>query len=821
MKNGNQSSNLMHFSKRLVDNLNSIFKMPLTIISAPIGYGKTTAIREYLKRTNTKVLWTTVYSSNTNEFWEMICKALSVVNSELSLKLLTIGFPYDKNTRLMMIKEFDGISFESETVLVIEDFNLANADEVAPFINYLAKKSFHNFHIVITTRNNLHIDDELHLGGYVNVITSSALSLDEVEVDRFFRRYEIFLSQEDIRSVMYYTEGWISALHTIALAALHSDNFDFNKLSCYDNELIASIMNLVYEPLPSILKQFLCCICYISDITLEQAEYLWMEFSDQKSARQMLDYLVDNNVFTVFDKTNNNYHIHNLLCKVIKNDFEHLEESLKLRYIRKMGDWYAKCNNSSIAISYYYQSGHYTGICNLLSASVTNIYNDSDVPMLAACYKAWRTRMLKGCYDSMFPLAVKMYLNNSLEIYEKILQDVKQIIDSDKVCSEESKDLLFAQYEILLCLSEESDLESIERHLRNAYKLCPKSYRVVPVLDWVFASPSVLLLYYQKTGTINKLLDKYRNAMDWYRLLTNYDITGMEHLIQAEVSFNKCQIDNAEIHLYCALRNSEKNKEHSLWIACCFLQARIYYIKGDIEQAFALLAEARKRVQLSGLEKTGAIIDLCESWLYLLSGQTKCVPDWVYHKGYIKKKVFKPVIPFVYILRDMLLISNARYTEFISYSIEKANSKTDILSLLYEKLFLSIAYKNIELLSESTHYLCEAIDCAIEDDLYMPFVELASWLFELYETVTEEEHIAFLAIIKEKTKSLKPTSYPGLIELTKREKEIADLVQNGLINKEIAKRLYISENTVKSALKLIFRKLGISSRKELITKNHP
>ena len=52
--------------------------------------------------------------------------------------------------------------------------------------------------------------------------------------------------------------------------------------------------------------------------------------------------------------------------------------------------------------------------------------------------------------------------------------------------------------------------------------------------------------------------------------------------------------------------------------------------------------------------------------------------------------------------------------------------------------------------------------------------------------------------------------------LTVREHEIVDYVIKGMTNKEIAGELNISENTVKVALKTVFKKLGISSRKELI-----
>jgi DNA-binding NarL/FixJ family response regulator len=48
--------------------------------------------------------------------------------------------------------------------------------------------------------------------------------------------------------------------------------------------------------------------------------------------------------------------------------------------------------------------------------------------------------------------------------------------------------------------------------------------------------------------------------------------------------------------------------------------------------------------------------------------------------------------------------------------------------------------------------------------------------------------------------------------LTRREGEVLELVANGLHNKEIAKRLSVSENTVKSHLHTIFRKISVDSR---------
>jgi DNA-binding CsgD family transcriptional regulator len=52
--------------------------------------------------------------------------------------------------------------------------------------------------------------------------------------------------------------------------------------------------------------------------------------------------------------------------------------------------------------------------------------------------------------------------------------------------------------------------------------------------------------------------------------------------------------------------------------------------------------------------------------------------------------------------------------------------------------------------------------------------------------------------------------------LTPRELEIAELVAQGLTNAEIGARLWITQNSVKQALKRMFRKLEISARTELV-----
>ena len=64
--------------------------------------------------------------------------------------------------------------------------------------------------------------------------------------------------------------------------------------------------------------------------------------------------------------------------------------------------------------------------------------------------------------------------------------------------------------------------------------------------------------------------------------------------------------------------------------------------------------------------------------------------------------------------------------------------------------------------------------------------------------------------------SLVPTPAPIKIELTPREQSVLDLVAEGLMNKEIARRLETSVRNVEKYVSRLFSKTGTNSRTELV-----
>jgi DNA-binding NarL/FixJ family response regulator len=69
-----------------------------------------------------------------------------------------------------------------------------------------------------------------------------------------------------------------------------------------------------------------------------------------------------------------------------------------------------------------------------------------------------------------------------------------------------------------------------------------------------------------------------------------------------------------------------------------------------------------------------------------------------------------------------------------------------------------------------------------------------------------------------KLQSQQHEDLPLSTKLTPRELQIAKLVAQGLTNAEIGTELWITHNSVKQALKRMFRKLNVSARTELVAK---
>jgi LuxR family maltose regulon positive regulatory protein len=132
--------------------------------------------------------------------------------------------------------------------------------------------------------------------------------------------------------------------------------------------------------------------------------------------------------------------------------------------------------------------------------------------------------------------------------------------------------------------------------------------------------------------------------------------------------------------------------------------------------------------------------------------------------------------------------------------------------------------------TEALDALDRALDLAEPGGFIFPFLEPGAPMADLLrESLESRRHKDFVKRIltafyeREMGASageLRPSA-PGVSDpetalLTARQLEVLELLEQGLYQKEIAARLFISPETVKTHLALIYRKLGVSNRRHAI-----
>jgi LuxR family maltose regulon positive regulatory protein len=153
--------------ERVNQALESIFAYPLTIVEAPIGYGKTTAVREFLAAKGSPVLWLTLMPSEDTAtfFWERFATEIGRIDEPAGARLKNLGFPSDAPQAANILSILGDLDYDKNTALVIDDFHLVRGMEISALLNQIVKEELGDLHIVIITRDTTNLDGELQQQG--------------------------------------------------------------------------------------------------------------------------------------------------------------------------------------------------------------------------------------------------------------------------------------------------------------------------------------------------------------------------------------------------------------------------------------------------------------------------------------------------------------------------------------------------------------------------------------------------------------------------------------------------------------------------------
>lgn len=350
--------------KRILVKMENIERYSLSIVHAPMGYGKTVAVREYLETTEADCVWVSLAGSEgeADYLWARLCDALNEVNEELAARFSAIGFPYDcfkTDALLDVLMDYD---YKNHLILVFDDFHRIEENNVFELIKAIVRERLSGLHIVLITRELAKLDAaDLYQKQLCFTITEKSLKFNREEVFQYLDFMECRMSEEERERVYQITDGWESMLYITAKGI--KQGLPVGKSATADDIIEQNF----YHDLSPAEKEVLWRLSVLSSFTKRMAAAV-LDNSELYDAFEML---ISKSVFFVFHEPGHTYRLRNILRDYIYE--RALIDRVDFTEVyRKSGQWLLADGQYSKAFECLYRAGELEEILSILNQDTQN-----------------------------------------------------------------------------------------------------------------------------------------------------------------------------------------------------------------------------------------------------------------------------------------------------------------------------------------------------------------------------------------------------------------------------------------------------------------
>lgn len=827
-----------YFSAKLKAALSQISQYPLTVVEAPSGFGKTTAIKEYLRSEHPQAVceWYTCLGEAAPIAWNGICGLFATINATISDGLKNLKAPA-KETLSYVAGYLKSLKCRGETFLIIDNYQLINFDMHRELINVFSMHENPDLHIIfITQQLNCRQPLSVHNNNIYKIDTPS-LFFDKEGISSLFRMEGLRLTANALDSIFRRTEGWISAI------CLQMINYKETGSFVFSTGIEQLVERAVWSRLQPEEKDLLLMVSVFDSFTAHQAAAML----DNKILPGGIEAELKNNDFIRFLPDKRLFIIHGILLDYLRNRFYcHLPKEYQNQIFYKAGRACAATEQYCLATKYFYQIRNFEAIFSL---PFTRQYLDTqkencEEELFVAIVRECPAEVLCKYPATTLVFAHYALLNGQYGLYEKLCKLLGLLVREKGDLPKAEMKRLTAELILLESLGEFNDLAKMREGYAAACEVLGESPdNIENSMPWFSVFPTAFGMFWRESGKLDEMLDTADELKPFYRKFSRGQGAGLSHLIRAEAMLLRGEDNEAEICCHKAIYEARTYRQVSISIYAELCLARIFILRGDTENFSAALKKIQSYAADHSELTTGRMADMCLSVISLLLGIKDYIAPWLYDIESIQKSLYVPVLPFAEILYFKLLLIDKRYNELYAVSqlaldaLRNPDAKIKyMMPQMYYLIFIAVAKHSSGNHSEAGRHLKEALDIALPDQIYLPFTEhesIEGLLSSLNPRSFSEETLpagdsnsarfaALLALHRRQANGssvIKKALLQHKSPLTPREREVALLARGRMSAKEMAAKLYISEKTVNTILRNIYGKLEIHSKNDLIYKD--
>lgn len=808
------SLNSIYISERLQKSLQPVSNSALTAITAPMGYGKTTAVNWYLSRlakdSQALLIRISIYSQNLSIFWKSVQNAFSFAGLNF---LENYDCPEDEASAGFLTEILCYQLEKCENCYVfIDDFHLLKDDRATTFLCRMAGRIPEKVHLIVASRNHFISDDWIvRLGGRLHRIEIDDLRLNSGELSAYIRRCGTSMTDSQLEQLLKSSEGWFAAVY-LNLCSFSKSGELPGKTSDIYQMFSASMLN----PLPEDRKEFLSAMGLADEFTEEMAEFI----TKREDVHQILKMLTRQNAFVTCLNDGQTYRFHHMMKECAFRAFRTLDDSRQAFYYERYGAWYEKHGAYIHALSAYRRNQNFAAILRVVQ---------KDAGILLASLKPEEVlEVLNRCPVSVlkeYPLAILVLMRcmfnwknipKMLELKELLLASIRE---HPKLPEEERGNLL-GECDLIQSFLMYNDISRMSQFHRSASeKMTRPAISIRSDGGWTFGSPSVLMMFHRKSGDLDKELEEMNQCMPHYYKITNGHGQGAETIMSAEAHFMRENFVDAHIALEKAYTQIQGNGQESIALCCDFLAQRLS-ICMDIKMRNTF--EERRKELLQGHNTTWVnIFDSTCAYYYAVTGQTERIPALFGAHMLSTVNFLAPGRPMMEMIENQVYLAQGEYSKVIGRSesiLAMCQALHYDLVALHVQIQLLAANWKLGKTEQALELLRRSLSQAFPDGILMPFVENYPYIEEFLKGSFFGINENFLFRITRMGKEWemrcdqlkKEEAYPPVFKvLSDRELEITELMAKHMSNKEIAQSLFLSEGTVKQYINQIYSKLQI------------
>ncbi|MFN8575588.1 MAG: LuxR C-terminal-related transcriptional regulator [Candidatus Sericytochromatia bacterium] len=834
--------------KRLNSLLNNTVNKKVIYISSGIGTGKTTFLVNWFTTNKHFVAWINLNKFDNEN--KIFFKALisSIRNNIYYNFLKNFNIKYEISDYISLLNEIinnfiylDKIDFK----IALDNFESIDNPNLLEYIEYLIKYAPSNVHFYILSRrtNTSFISNNYNQS---ILITEKNMNFSFEELQKYYNNKISDINTNDINEIYDFTQGWILALdicypflnktNSIVNYYNNLNNYDYNSNILYLLTEINKLPNNIYLFLIkiSIFDFFNNKLCdHLYDINNSQLYLSYLEeFNFIKKSSLDSDFYILNKFLsrTLFDLFQKNYYQDEIKIRqksinwYIDNEYYvyAIDQSINLNELNRIVDLIKILDNKNKLNEELYKYIKYLSIKDILgSENISNIYLkyfllDYDIESAEnfidkiieigkwkyfEIYKA-HIKIIKSNYSCNSDI-FNDFLNNNIEDEEYIMKGFFTILN-----------FFYNRHDII---NIQKFIDKKYKQIRNPENKLKIKYGYTMMLQMNLKVKKALKYSSEVISDIlkNNLEDKFH-----YILIP----------ILGDDIFNNLLIGDKDKNYYVekiiSLKELSENKGvfriHYIHNAC-----RYYIMNNDLSVAEELIYEienlyhevSNKHIILQSINHLKILFLLFKEDDNSLREYTKNIIQDIINIKYNDLSIISLIFLCTIYLDD--IYSYKKIQEILK---SRNISEKPMLYLLYIVRKSIFEYKTNN--NDYIKTLTESIKLSSKESIKGPFIYLPKPLLRLMQMMInnlynhldkfKDFEITFIKDINLKLSNIIPENNLYASLLTNKEREILIMLSKGVSNKEVAKELFISPNTLKVHLSRVYKKINVNNKREAL-----